>query len=290
MLDKIVIENSIINPFYRILDLFFNEAINNEKLSQDEYIDKLKEYEKDYNIEWLNKNIDSHYQKLLNTTLNILKVQKQFKENKKIDCIDINWEFTMQNWLEYFYIKKSTLIELTDLFYEKYFNLKFKNKREREQHILNEFKKYMGEDVKEFRDKFFKKEILEVRNRIIHDNGYSIKIYKMDDNIFTFQIYDFDLNEVKKVNEIYSYYPLNGLDIRPPLIILEMYVTYSLVLFILYVEIFLDFFAKKANINFDNLKKYKEIVGFNNCILFFGSDISILKENIEKLKVYFQNV
>ena len=127
MLDKIVTGNSVINPFHKILYLFLNEAISNEKLSQDEYISKLKEYENGYNLEWLNKNIDAHYQKLLNTILNILRVQKLFKENKKIDCIDIDWEFTMQNWLEYFFIKKSTLIELTDLFYEKYLKI---NKKE----------------------------------------------------------------------------------------------------------------------------------------------------------------
>jgi len=195
----------------------------------------------------------------------------------------------MQNWLEYFFIKKSTLIELTDLFYEKYFDLKFKNKQQREQHILNEFKEYMGKEIKEFRD-FLKKEILNVRNRIIHDDGYSIKIYKMNDNVFTFQIYDSDLNEVKRVNKIYSYYSLNELDIKPPLINLEIYITYSLVLFILYVEIFLDFFIKKANINSDDLKRYKKIPGLNNNYILFMRNVSILKEKIKELKVYFQNV
>ena len=74
MLDKIVTGNSVIDPFHKILDLFLNEAISNEKLLQDEYISKLKEYENGYNLEWLNKNIDAHYKKLLNTILNILKV------------------------------------------------------------------------------------------------------------------------------------------------------------------------------------------------------------------------
>ena len=148
----------------------------------------------------------------------------------------------------------------------------------------------MGKEIKEFRD-FLKKEILNVRNRIIHDDGYSIKIYKMNDNVFTFQIYDSDLNEVKRVNEIYSYYSLNELDTKSPLINLEIYITYSLVLFILYVENFLDFFIKKANINLDDLKEYKEMLGLNNnYILFMHSDVSILKEKIKELKVYFQNV
>jgi len=55
MLDKIVTGNSVINPFHKILYLFLNEAISND-------------------VEWLNKNIDAHYKKLLNTILNILKV------------------------------------------------------------------------------------------------------------------------------------------------------------------------------------------------------------------------
>ena len=58
----------------------------------------IRHYENnEYNIEWLYKNLVAHYEKLLNTILNILKVQKKFKENKQADCILFNWEFTIQN-------------------------------------------------------------------------------------------------------------------------------------------------------------------------------------------------
>ena len=82
-------------------------------------------------------------------------------------------------------------------------------------------------DIEKYRNEFLKNGILDIRNRIIHDNGYSIKVFKMDDNIFSFQVYDLDLNEHIKVNEVYSYYDLKLLNINPPLIIVENYIVYS---------------------------------------------------------------
>ena len=259
LLDKIAIdENSIYNPFYKILELFMNEALENEQLSQEEYYKKVLEYKEGYNLEWLNKNINAHYHKLINTILNILEVQNLVKNETDINC-NIDIEFSIQNWLEYLFIKQSTLIELLDTFYEKYFDIKFKNKKEREDSIVKEFKKYLKVDISDARD-IFKEEILNVRDRIIHDNGYSVQVFKMNDDILTFQVYDSEVEEVKYLNEIYSYYPKNEWDYKPPMIKMENYLLYSLINFNLYVENLVNLMIIKSNNDTKNSEFMKNII------------------------------
>lgn len=159
-----VTDNSLKNPLYKFHYILHEEAQN---YTPKEFFDYLKNNNKDNSveIEWLIKNIQAHFYKLVNTIINTLELQKLKKENINLN-IDI--EMTIVNLLEYFYIKKSTIIDLLDTFYIKFFTENNISKKKFVESITKEMDEFFNLNTELFTSyrNLHKDEILKVRDRI----------------------------------------------------------------------------------------------------------------------------
>lgn len=276
MLSDMILDNHTIkNPFQMI---FYLENKNQE-----------------YDIEWLLKNMRTHYSKLFITVENILEAQSYIsnKDNNKLNIFNA---FSLSTFLEYFYIKKSTIIDLLDILYIKYFGIRIKNKKEIESILQKDFSLYFkeGTDKYAFFRNHFKENILEVRNRIIHDQGYSTRVFKMDDNILTFEIANSENNTIlSNINSVFSYYDkpdlilsetnINVSFLHTPLLILTNYVTFHLYVLFEYIQIIINLIIQKSNVSLE-LKKWEEQLFKSTEYSHSDMSLSKLKEKLNEIE------
>lgn len=220
-----------------------------------------------YDTEWLLKNNNTHFHKLLNAVENILEIQNELSKGRNTS-LNIFSAFSICTLLEYYYIKKSTIIDLLDIFYINYFQLKI-NKKDIANEIEKDMNLYLNNNINtysEYRNRF-KESFIDIRNRLIHDKGYSTKVFKMEDNILTFEISDSNNDTIiKNLDSVYSYYDYSSLVYEniseneketnitlkhTPLIILSNYLVLNFSAFIEYIEIIMDLILKKDDICID---------------------------------------
>jgi len=274
-------DNNLKNPIYKFHYLMYQEP---KKFSKEQFFEKLVDDNDDINIEWLVKNIQAHFYKLVNTILNLLEFHN-IQQDKNIH-LNIDMEMTIVNLLEYFYIKKSTILDLLDIFYKLSFTVN-KNKKQLEEIISKEIKEYLNSEAETFSifRNLHKDEILNVRNRIIHNEGYSIKGYIVNDE-FLFQVYDSNLDEKIYPNPIYSYYSQNELSYKAPLIKVNDYLSFHLCILYKYMDIYLDFLLNKKEIKIDNIdESHKQFIDSSKYIMYTKSNLSPLEKKFKELEI-----
>lgn len=271
-------DNNLKNPMLKFHYILFEKS---EDFSVESLIENLQNNDAN-NIEWLVKNIQAHFYKLVNTVLNLLEFQNiQQEQNIKLK---IDMEMTIVNLLEYFYIKKSTILDLLDIFYKSFFDVN-KNKSQLEQLITVEMEQYLNSKVEHYAifKNLHKNEILKIRNRIIHNEGFSIKSY-IQDNEFLFQVYDSNLDEQINPILVFSYYSQSELAYKPPLIKVAEYVTFQLCSLYKYMDLYLEFLLSKKGFNKDTIDGfYQQIINSSEYIIYRKNDLSLLQKMFAKI-------
>lgn len=274
-------DNNLKNPMYKFHYIMYEE---NGNLSKEQFMQKIMNDNTDsIETEWLVKNIEAHFYKLVNAILNLLEFQN-IKQEQDIK-LNIDMEMTIVNLVEYFYIKQSTILDLLDVFYKLFFNSN-KPKKQLEETIRQEMEEYFGFEADDFSilRNLYKDEILNIRNRIIHNKGYSIKAYILE-NEFLFQVYDSNKDELINPYPIYSHYSQDELSHRAPLIKVNDYVTYHLCLLYKYIDIYLEFLLAKKGFDKNTIHRfYKTIIDSSKYIVYMQSDLSSLQKILQELE------
>ncbi len=284
---KFINDNSLKNPLYKFHYILYEEE---KSLSQEEYIQNLHDANNNsVEIEWLIKNIQAHFYKLVNTILNVLELQNL--KHKKVN-LNIDIEMTIVNLLEYFYIKKSTIIDLLDTFYIKLFSDSNIKKKKLVEAITKEMDDYLNLNTEVFTSyrNIHKDEILKVRDRIIHNEGYSIKVFVIDNELL-FQVYNFDLDEQIYPNKLYSYYSEDELNFKAPLIKATDYMVIHLYNLFEYMDLYLEFLLSKKGFDINTLDNfYKSFINSSKYIIYMKNDLSLLEKKFKELDNTFNNI
>jgi len=265
----IVDDNTLINPMYKFGYILSTESQH--------YTDNAS------NIEWLVKNINAHFLKLMNTVLNLLELENA-RRTQNLN-INIDMQMTIINLLEYFYIKKSTILDLLDIFYKLFSNTE-EHKRRLDEIITEEIKTYLNSEAEYFSEfkKLHKDEILRIRNRIIHNEGYSIKSY-IENDLFLFQVYDSDLDEKLEPYFIYSHYSMDELSYKPPLIRVNDYIVSQLCNLYEYIDIYLEFLLSRQGFDRDRIEEiYIKIIESSKYIYYTKCNLSLLMAKFKELE------
>ena len=174
MKEIIIDEYNLKNPFEK--SYFFNFSKNDD------------------GITWLEKNLVAHHNKLLCNVFTILEAQENIRikeENAKQSSNMRRFdELSMVIFLEYFYIKESTILELLDRLYMLCLGIDKKTKKtEIEKMIYRDMETFLKNDSKNgiFIREEIKSNIINIRNRIVHENGYSTRVF-LNEGIYTFEI------------------------------------------------------------------------------------------------------
>ncbi len=274
-----VTDNSLKNPLYKFHYVLYEEE---QHYTPKEFFDNINNKDNSVEIEWLIKNIQAHFYKLVNTILNILELQRLKKE--KIN-LNIDIELTIVNLLEYFYIKKSTIIDLLDTFYIKFFTESSITKKKLVESITTEMDEFFNINTEVFTSyrNLHKDEILKVRDRIIHNEGYSIKGFVVDDELL-FQVYNSELNEQIYPNKLYSYYSKNELEYKAPLIKVTDYMVSHLCNLFKYMDLYLEFLLSKKGFDINTLDSfYESFINSSKYITYMKNDLSLLENKFEEL-------
>lgn len=278
-----VTDNSLKNPLYKFHYILYEKEQNN---SPKNFFNDNKD--NSVEIEWLIKNIQAHFYKLVNTILNILELQKLKKEKTNIN-IDI--EMTIVNLLEYFYIKKSTIIDLLDTFYIKFFTENNISKKKIVASIEKEINEFVDLNIEIFTSyrNLHKDEILKVRDRIIHNEGYSIKGFIIEDELL-FQVYNSELDEQIYPHHLYSYYSKNELEYEAPFIKVTDYIVTHLCNLFKYIDLYLEFLLSKKGFDIKTLDSfYESFMNSSKYTTYIKNDLSLLKNKFEELDTKLTN-
>lgn len=273
------------NPLYKFHYLLYNE---DENLTIENFYKNLNTLDDNsIEIEWLIKNIQAHFYKLVNTILNTL-VLENLKGQDKLNY-NINLEMTIINLLEYFYIKKSTIIDLLDIFYMKFFPNTNINKKNLVEKITKEMTDYLNLNTSAFVSyrNIHKDEIIKIRDRIIHNEGYSIKAF-IENNTFLFQVYDSNLDEKIFPNPLYSYYSVRELNHKPPLIQVTDYMVVHLCNIFNYIDLYLEFLLSKKEFDIHSINEtFQTITDSSKYIMYKKNELSLLESKFIELNNKF---
>lgn len=262
------------------------------------FFDFLKNAEE---ITWLEKNLFAHHNKFLCNVFIILEVQentrikeKNAKQPLKMRLFDPS---SMVIFLEYFYIKSSTILELLDWLYRICLDIDEKTKKvEVEKMIYQDMETFLKNDSKSgiFIREEIKNNIINIRNRIVHENGYSTRVF-LNEGIYTFEIAN-SQNEtiLNYIDSVFSYYKFDNLIIEEnekiyfkhtPLLRLTNYVVYYYYILHRYIDIIHDLILKKVNIdtNLDDFGMYS----MSEYILFQDDPLKLLSNKLSEMDDLF---
>ena len=294
MKEIIIDEYSLKNPFKKLF--FFDFSKNDE-------------------ITWLEKNLFAHYNKLLRNVFTILEAQEniRIKEENAKQSLEMRRfdQLSMVISLEYFYIKESTMLELLDRLYMLCFDIDKKTKKaEIEKMIYQDMETFLKNDSKNgiFIREEIKSNIINIRNRIVHENGYSTRVF-LNEGIYTFEIAN-SQNEtiLDYIDSAFSYYKLDNLIIEEnekihfmhtPLLRLTNYVVYYYYILHRYIDIIHDLILKKANID-TNLGNFEKGCYSTFKYISFDDSLKLLSNKLSELddlfaaddfkSYYFENI
>ena len=295
MKEIIIDEYSLKNPFEK--SFFFDFSKNDDE------------------INWLEKNLFAHHNKLLRNVFTILEAQEniRIKEENAKQSLEMRRfdQLSMVIFLEYFYIKESTMLELLDRLYMLCLDIDKKTKKaEIEKMIYQDMEAFLKNDSKNgiFIREEIKSNIINIRNRIVHENGYSTRVF-LNEGIYTFEIAN-SQNEtiLNYINSVFSYYKLDNLIIEenekihfihPLLLRLTNYVVYYYYILHRYIDITHDLILKKANIdtNLDDFEKgwYSTLkyISFDDSLKLLSNKLSELDDLFaadDFKSYYFENI
>ena len=256
----------------------------------------------------------AHHNKLLRNVFTILEAQEniRIKEENAKQSLEMRRfdQLSMVIFLEYFYIKESTILELLDRLYMLCLDIDKKTKKaEIEKMIYRDMETFLKNDSKNgiFIREEIKSNIINIRNRIVHENGYSTRVF-LNEGIYTFEIAN-SQNEtiLNYIDSVFSYYKLDNLIIEEnekihfmhtPLLRLTNYVVYYYILH-RYIDIIHDLILKKANIdtNFDDFGKgwYSTLkyISFDDSLKLLSNKLSELDDLFaadDFKSYYFENI
>ena len=283
MKEIIIDEYKLKNPFEK--SFFFDFSKNAEEIT------------------WLQKNLFAHHNKLLRNIFIILEAQeylrikeKNAKQPLEMWCSD---QLSMVIFLEYFYIKESTILELLDRLYVICLDIDKKTKKvEIEKMIYRDMEMFLKNDSKNsiFIKEEIKSNIIDTRNRIVHENGYSTRVF-LNEGIYTFEIANSQNETVLNyINSVFSYYKLENLIIEEnekinfkhtPLLRLTNYVVYYYYILHRYIDIIHDLILKKVNINtnLDDSEKYMYFT--HKYISFHDKSLKLLSDKLSEMEDLF---
>lgn len=295
MKEIIIDEYSLKNPFEK--SFFFDFSKNADEIT------------------WLEKNLFAHHNKLLRNVFTILEAQEniRIKEENAKQSLEMRRfdQLSMVIFLEYFYIKESTILELLDRLYMLCLDIDKKTKKsEIEKMIYQDMETFLKNDSKNgiFIREEIKSNIINIRNRIVHENGYSTRVF-LNEGIYTFEIAN-SQNEtiLNYIDSVFSYYKLDNLIIEENekihfmhtrLLRLTNYVVYYYYILHRYIDIIHDLILKKANIdtNLDDFEKdwYSTLkyISFDDSLKLLSNKLSELDDLFatdDFKSYYFENI
>ena len=214
-----------------------------------------------------------HHNKLLHNVFIILEAQDKIRIKEKNAKQPLEMkpfdQFSMVIFLEYFYIKGSTILELLDRLYALCLDIDKKTKKaEIEKMICQDMEAFLKNNGKNgiFIREEIKSNIINIRNRIVHENGYSTRVF-LKGGIYTFEIADSQNKTILNyIDSVFSYYELDYLIIEKnekiyfrytPLLRLANYVVYHYYILHRYIYVIHDLIIRKTNIdtNLDDFEK-----------------------------------
>ena len=282
MKEIIIDEYKLKNPFEK--SCFFNFSKNNDEIT------------------WLEKNLVAHHNKLLRNVFTILEAQEniRIKEENAKQSLEMRRfdQLSMVIFLEYFYIKESTILELLDRLYMICLDIDKKNKKtEIEKMIYQDMDAFLKNDSKNyiFIREEMKNNIINRRNRIVHENGYSTRVF-LNEGIYTFEIAN-SQNEtiLNYIDSVFSYYKLDNLIIEEnekiyfrhtPLLGLTNYVVYYYYTLHRYIDIVHDLILKKAKID-TNLDDFEKFLHSEYINISFDDWLKLLSNKLSELDDLF---
>ena len=295
MKEIIIDEYSLKNPFEK--SFFFDFSKNADEIT------------------WLEKNLFAHHNKLLCNVFTILEAQKniRIKEENAKQSLEMRPfdQLSIVIFLEYFYIKESTILELLDRLYMLCLDIDKKTKKsEIEKMIYQDMETFLKNDSKNgiFIREEIKSNIINIRNRIVHENGYSTRVF-LNEGIYTFEIAN-SQNEtiLNYIDSVFSYYKLDNLIIEEnekihfmhtPLLRLTNYVVYYYYILHRYIDIIHDLILKKANID-TNLDDFEKDWYYTQKYILFDDSLKLLSNKLSELddlfdtddfkSYYFENI
>lgn len=251
-------------------------------------------------ITWLEKSLSAHYKKLLYNVFAILETQDDIRikgKNAKqpLEIGYSNDQFPMVIFLEYFYIKVSTIVELLDRLYALCLGIDERIKKpEIEKMIYQDMEAFLENDNKSgvlIREEI-KSNIINIRNRIIHENGYSTRVFLME-GIYTFEIADSqNIPILNYIDSVLSYRELDDLIIKEneeicfqhtPLLRLTNYVVYYYYILHRYIGIIHDLIIKKVNIDTGLNDLKKRMYSTSEYISCFNESIKLLSNKLSEM-------
>ncbi len=201
-------EERICNPTYELLmylNKYEEERLDNEKL------------------QFLLKNIQTHFKKLLYTVCFINKIQKDEAAIKKYDQTSI---VSIQN-IEYCYYKISTIWDVSFQIADELIFPKKKGK-DKYSYLEERFKDY-EKNLTSLKIEWYRKFNV-IRNRIVHGGITVNPFYINDKNVkhrICFQAYDFNLNDMVEQNYYYSNIYNNNINYADNYFTMYTHVLYS---------------------------------------------------------------
>ena len=246
MKEIIVDKYNLKNPFEK--SFFFDFSKNNEEIT------------------WIEKNLFAHHNKLLHNVFIILEAQDKIRIKEKNAKQPLEMkpfdQFSMVIFLEYFYIKGSTILELLDRLYALCLDIDKKTKKaEIEKMICQDMEAFLKNNGKNgiFIREEIKSNIINIRNRIVHENGYSTRVF---------------LNE-----KIYFR--------DTPLLRLANYVVYHYYILHRYIYVIHDLIIRKTNIdtNLDDFEK--RVYSGYEYIPFYDGSLELLSNKLSEMDNLF---
>lgn len=187
----------------------------------------LNKYEPDLldneKIQFLIKNLKTHFKKLFYTIAHIDKVQKDIDFIKRYDRASV----VSISSVEYCYYKISTIF---DIAYQIADELIFPSKKENNRYVFLEkkFEAYADELVA--LQLGWYKSLNKIRNKIVH-GGITVNPYYINDecvkNRICFQAYNFNLDDLIEVNCMYSNKYNNGINFADNYFVFHTHLLYS---------------------------------------------------------------
>ena len=234
---------------------------------------------------------------------------KQSLEMRRFD------QLSMVIFLEYFYIKESTILELLDRLYMLCLDIDKKTKKSEIEKMIYQDMETFLKNARKLSDTYKDNNrnipwnaIYGLRNRIVHENGYSTRVF-LNEGIYTFEIAN-SQNEtiLNYIDSVFSYYKLDNLIIEEnekihfmhtPLLRLTNYVVYYYYILHRYIDIIHDLILKKANIdtNLDDFEKdwYSTLkyISFDDSLKLLSNKLSELDDLFatdDFKSYYFENI
>lgn len=232
-------EEKVANPIYQLL-VYLNEH-------------KSEQLETDKNLEFLLKNIRTHFRKLVYTISFMSKIQTNESFIKEYDGTKV---VSIQQ-IEYCFYKISTIWDISyqiasKLIFEKPDGLKRPRGINKYQHLSEQFKNY-SDHLPNLETNWYEN-FGKIRDRITHGGINIVPFYVNDDivkNKICFQAYDLDLNDLIQKNSHYSNIYNNGINFA------DKFFTYFTNLLYSYLVDFFKFtlleLSKQDEINISNL-------------------------------------